>query len=242
MTDGDPVQDRINTFWSSIAPHYEAHPGNVPAPATAEYAAWVDALRDLLPPAPADVLDIGTGTGFVALIAAGLGHRVTGIDLSESMLQEAREEARRRGLRVSFEQRDAVAPGLAAGSLDAVVCRHFLWTLRQPETAFRNWRELLRPGGRLVAIDGHWFPPSESPSDAEETGLDAEQTGFFDRHYTSETRSALPLMSAVDTGPVVATLERAGLTDVQVSFLAGVHSLAEDPPSPSPWYVVVARR
>ena len=41
----------------------------------------------------ADVLDAGTGTGFVAMIAAALGHRVTAIDLAEPMLAIARAEA-----------------------------------------------------------------------------------------------------------------------------------------------------
>src|SRR5437870_7759968 len=98
MTSDDAVQRRITAFWDTIAADYEAHPGNVAAPASAEYQAWVETIRDLLPPAPADVLDIGTGSGFAALIAAALGHRVTGIDLSEPMLHEARTEAEKRGL------------------------------------------------------------------------------------------------------------------------------------------------
>lgn len=230
----DPAQERITEFWSTVAPDYEAHEGNVPERATPESAAWVETVRMLLPPTPADVLDVGTGTGFVALIAAELGHRVTGIDLSEAMLAEARAEARRRQLTVHFERRDAVSPGLSAASFDAILSRHFLWTLRRPEAAFRQWRELLRPGGRVVAIDGHWF--EEEPPAGEGEG------GFFERHYTPETRSALPLMTAADTRPVVATFERAGFTGIEVSFLDAVHAVAEHPPSPRPWYVIVARR
>jgi hypothetical protein len=67
------AQDRITGFWNTIAAGYEAHEGNVAAVGSDEYKAWVKALRDLLPPAPANVLDVGTGTGFVALMAAGLG-------------------------------------------------------------------------------------------------------------------------------------------------------------------------
>jgi 2-polyprenyl-3-methyl-5-hydroxy-6-metoxy-1,4-benzoquinol methylase len=120
----------------------------------------------------------------VALAAAKLGHRVTGIDLAEAMLSEARREAARSELTVNFELRDAVSPGFAAASFNAIVCRHFIWTLREPEDALRNWRELLRPGGRVVAIDGHWFREEQSSTGAGEAG-------FFDRYYTRETRSAL---------------------------------------------------
>jgi SAM-dependent methyltransferase len=174
----------------------------------------------------------------VALIAAGLGHRVTGIDLSEAMLAEARIAATKAGLDVRFALHDAVSPALAPRCFDAIVCRHFIWTLREPQRAFRNWRELLRPGGRLVAIDGYWFRPEAEPTQSGET----DEPDLFDRHYTIETRAALPAMSFTSPAPLVAMLERAGFESVEVSDLAGVHALAEDPPSAEPWYVVVARR
>ena len=236
MTAERPVQDNITGFWSLVAPDYDAHAGNVPAPGSSEYAAWVDAVRDWLPAAPADVLDIGTGTGFIALIAAALGHRITAIDLAAPMLVEARREAERRGLQIAFQLADAVAPGLPEASFDAITCRHFLWTLRQPEVALANWRGLLRPGGRVVAVDGFWF---ESP-DGEDPDT---EPGPFEQHYTRETRADLPIMALTDTAPVEALFKAAGFETVTVGILDGIHRLAERPPSPSqPWYVVIAAR
>jgi ubiquinone/menaquinone biosynthesis C-methylase UbiE len=151
------AQRSITGFWSAIAQDYEAHEGNVPPPRSAEHDAWVAAIRDALPEPPSDVLDVGTGTGFVARTAATLGHRVTGIDLSEQMLGIAREHAERDGVVVRFAIGDAVAPQFSPASFDAVTSRHLLWTLREPVRAFANWRALLRPGGRAVAFDGFWF-------------------------------------------------------------------------------------
>ncbi len=232
----EPVQERITGFWSAVAPEYEAHGGNVPARGSAEYAAWVDAIRDLLPPVPADVLDIATGTGFVALIAAGLGHRVTGIDLAGPMLNEARTAARRRALSVAFAAGDAVQPEFPAASFDAIVNRHFIWTLREPVRAFRNWLRLLRPGGRVVSIDGFWF------GQASEAAATDAAPNLFDGHYTPETRAALPAMQLTTAEPVAAQFREAGFASVTVGNLAAVHAVAEDPPSRQPWYVVVARR
>lgn len=233
----DLVQQRITGFWSAISSEYESHEGNVPARDSAEYHAWVDALRELLPPATGDVLDIATGTGFVALIAARLGHRVTGIDASEAMLELARAEAARRGLNATFAAADAVDPGLPAVSFDAIISRHFIWTLREPERAFANWRMMLRPGGCVVTIDGFWFTEPE-PEGAEQR----DSTNIFDRAYTAETRAALPAMRLTSVEPVVAMFERAGFAIDRVSDLARVHALAEHPPGSEPWYVIVARR
>ncbi|HZQ37733.1 MAG TPA: methyltransferase domain-containing protein [Dehalococcoidia bacterium] len=232
----EPAQARITGFWSTVAPEYEAHGGNVPARGSAEYGAWVAAIRELLPPAPADVLDIATGTGFVALIAVGLGHRVTGIDLAGPMLGEARAEARRRALSVAFELGDAVAPGFPAESFDAIVNRHFIWTLREPLLAVRNWLRLLRPGGRVVAIDGFWFAQA-----SDDAAADAAPN-LFDQHYTPETRAALPAMQLTTAEPIAALCKQAGFASVTIGDLAAVHAVADDPPSSRPWYVVVAHR
>jgi SAM-dependent methyltransferase len=209
----------------------------VPARDSAEYAAWVDACRALLPPAPADVLDLATGTGFLATLAAGLGHRVTGIDLAEPMLAEARANAAAHGLDATFASGDAVAPGFAPASFDAITCRHFLWTLREPGSAFRNWRALLRPGGRVIAIDGFWFAAEEPPG-LEEPAAD----DLFGQHYTAETRRALPAMSMRDPGPLVELFRNAGFDPVTLDHLTEVHRLADDPPGDEPWYVIVAYR
>ena len=178
MTD---LQGKITGFWSAVADGYEAHPGNVPARGSREHQAWVHAIADLLPPAPADVLDAGTGTGFVAMIAAALGHRVTAIDLAEPMLAVARAEADRRGVAVTFAAGDAVAPAFAAASFDAIVSRHLIWTLRDIDVALSAWRRLLRPGGRVVAIDGFWF--SAGPQRDE---------GFFESFTTGGHARACP--------------------------------------------------
>jgi 2-polyprenyl-3-methyl-5-hydroxy-6-metoxy-1,4-benzoquinol methylase len=53
-------------------------------------AAWADLLFPLLPPAPSSVLDVGCGTGSLAVLLAQAGHDVHGIDFSERMVAAAR--------------------------------------------------------------------------------------------------------------------------------------------------------
>jgi ubiquinone/menaquinone biosynthesis C-methylase UbiE len=202
------AQQNITAFWSMVAPGYEAHGGNVPEYGTPLDRAWADEIEALVPPAPTDALDLATGTGFVALILAARGHRVTAIDLSDDMLELAAATATNRKLEVRFLSGDAVLPAFDEASFDLITCRHLLWTLREPDRALARWLALLRPGGTLAAFDGFWFDTEPGPR--------ADEPEPFRRHYTAETRAALPFMHIDRADPIVSSLERAGFVDVKV--------------------------
>ncbi|CAL9411430.1 2-methoxy-6-polyprenyl-1,4-benzoquinol methylase, mitochondrial [Streptomyces sp. enrichment culture] len=117
-------------------------------------AAWADRLRAWLPGRAGDVLDLGCGTGSLSLLAAEQGHRVTGIDRSPAMVALAREKLA--GRDAVFLVGDAAAPPVGEQRYDAVLVRHVLWTLPEPDRVLQHWRGLLRPGGRLVLVEGVW--------------------------------------------------------------------------------------
>lgn len=100
------------------------------------------------------MLDLGCGTGGLSLLAAEQGHRVTGVDLSPAMVELARTKLA--GRDAVFLTGDAAAPPVGEQRFDAVLVRHVLWTLPDPGRALRHWRQLLRPGGRLVLVEGVW--------------------------------------------------------------------------------------
>ena len=79
---------------------------------------------------------------------------MTGIDFSRAMLRASRKAAD--GVAVTFRTGDASAPEFAAESVDAIVVRHVTWALPKPADAIRHWAGLLRPGGRLVLVEGLW--------------------------------------------------------------------------------------
>lgn len=117
-------------------------------------AAWAARLGTWLPDRPADVLDLGCGTGSLSLLAAERGHRVTGVDLSPPMVALAR--AKLAGRDAVFLLGDAAAPPVGGQRFDVVLVRHVLWALPDPARVLRHWRGLLRPGGRLVLVEGVW--------------------------------------------------------------------------------------
>ncbi|MFF3449808.1 class I SAM-dependent methyltransferase [Streptomyces sp. NPDC002667] len=116
--------------------------------------AWAARLRDWLPGKPGDLLDVGCGTGSLSLLASEQGHRVTGVDLAPRMVDRAR--AKLAGRDAAFLVGDAVAPPVGEQRFDVLLSRHVLWTLPDPGRVLRHWRGLLRPGGRLVLVEGVW--------------------------------------------------------------------------------------
>jgi SAM-dependent methyltransferase len=138
VIDSNDVQAHITGFWSTVAADYDAHAGNVAEHGSVEYRRWVDVLASVLPDPPGDVLDVATGSGYVALAAASIGQRVTAIDLAPAMLEELVANATARSLTVDARRGDAVAPDFAPASFDAVTSRHLLWTLREAARAMVN--------------------------------------------------------------------------------------------------------
>ncbi len=123
-------------------------------------AVWADLLLERFPaqaPETLRVLDVGTGPGFYAIILAGRGCRVTAVDCSAAMLDEARRNAGALAKRIEFRRMDAQALDFPDGSFDAVVTRNLTWNLPDPEKAYREWLRVLRPGGALLNFDANWY-------------------------------------------------------------------------------------
>ncbi len=201
------LQDAINDYWTERAPGYDDYQQR-PERRDLDVAAWVQVWTDALPPAPADVLDVGTGSGHVAMLLADLGHRVTGIDLAEGMLDRAREHAARLANPPRILPGDAVAPDFAPASFDAVVGRYVMWTLRDPASAVAAWLRVLRPGGVVAMADSTWFV----------SGLDGDL-------YGERPAGTLPLADAATIEETAAVLEAGGLVDVRVTPLESILEL-----------------
>ena len=91
--DNNIVQDKINAYWDVRSHSYDESPGHgFGDPAV--HDAWLAQLQMLLPRCrSARVLDVGTGTGFLALLTAELGYPAIAVDLSPKMLRIAKSKA-----------------------------------------------------------------------------------------------------------------------------------------------------
>ncbi|MBW8868033.1 MAG: methyltransferase domain-containing protein [Acidobacteria bacterium] len=99
------------------------------------------------------VLEVGVGTGInVDLYPADCA--VTGIDLSSSMLEKARERVARRGVRnVRLLQMDAASLKFADDSFDIVYAPYVISVVPDPVAVTREMRRVCRPGGRIVILN-----------------------------------------------------------------------------------------
>lgn len=150
----DQTADLIRQYWDDDAEVYDRSPRHRPTN-PAEIAAWTAAVERALPAPPSRVLDCGAGTGFLTLIAARLGHQVTALDISEAMLGVLRAKAAADGLSVEVVLGQAHEP---PSGFDAVIERNLLWTLPDPVSTLRAWREA-NPTARLASFGGTWGSP-----------------------------------------------------------------------------------
>lgn len=152
-------KDEIKEYWNERSVTFDDEVGHGGADRH-ECLLWQSHFREILGESTVKILDIGTGTGFIALNLAELGHLVTGIDLGDKMIEKARINARNRGLDASFMLGDAEHPDFADNSFDVIICRHLFWTLLQPVQALRAWKRILTEHGRVILIDGKKNPPT----------------------------------------------------------------------------------
>jgi ubiquinone/menaquinone biosynthesis C-methylase UbiE len=153
MLTTDDIKAAVSRYWGGRAAGFDQGASHG-VHNEVQHRTWLDLLREVAGPAPLKALDVGCGTGFLAMRMAELGHTAVGVDLSEQMLAEARRKTDGTGLAVTFRRGDAEAPPVDGAPYDVILERHVLWTLPQPRKAMRAWRALLRPGGLLVLIEG----------------------------------------------------------------------------------------
>jgi SAM-dependent methyltransferase len=126
-------------MWASFAP--TAIFTTPPAARLVEFAAIRSGER---------VLDVGTGTGVVAITAARTGADVSAVDLTPPLLQHAHENARLAGVDVSWQEGDAEELPFPDGTFDVVVSQFAHMFAPRPDVAIGEMRRVLKPGGRVA--------------------------------------------------------------------------------------------
>ncbi|HSI04941.1 MAG: class I SAM-dependent methyltransferase [Myxococcota bacterium] len=96
------------------------------------------------------VLDVGCGTGVVALAAARTGARITGLDLTPELIAHAKQNAAIAGAEAEWLVGDAEALPFEDGSFDAVVSQFGHMFAPRPDVALKEMLRVLKPGGTIA--------------------------------------------------------------------------------------------
>lgn len=108
------------------------------------------AVARLAPTKGMKVLDIATGTGFTARLAARRGASVTGVDIAEGLLESARGKAKVEGLQIDWQLGDAERLPFDDNSFDGAISTFGIMFATDQEAALSELVRVVRPGGRIV--------------------------------------------------------------------------------------------
>ncbi len=194
MKKPDHATEQAQRYWDKQAPGYDREMGFY------EKLLFKDARTWACSRAQGDVLEIAVGTGR-NLEFYPPGTQLTGIELSPNMLDIAQQ--RRAESMPSAELRlgDAQKLEFADGSFDTVICTFSLCSIPDDAAAVREVKRVLRPGGKLVAVE-HVRSPSKVVA-----GIQRLLEPFARRQGDSLTRE--PLDHLRREGFEIETLERA---------------------------------
>lgn len=151
------IESEINSYWNKSAEGYNQFYSSKTIKNEIKQEKWQSLYCNEFPSDAKMILDVGTGPGIIAIMLAQKGFNVTAVDFSDDMLKFARDNAHNKNQDIEFKIADAESLPFDDNSFDVVVSRHMLWTTVNPEVVFKEWFRILKPGGKIVYIDGNWY-------------------------------------------------------------------------------------
>ena len=175
------ILDRIKYYWEQRSSDFARQ--SFAEMQNEKFSLWTNELKQVMGERTGlQILDVGTGSGYMALLLASAGNKVTGIDLCDNMINSAKALRDVLKLEADFLVNDAQQLPFADNSFDLLITRNLTWTLPNLEKAYNEWYRVLRPEGILVNFDADFgkkdFVVSASNSVAKSRlhgDLDSEQ-------------------------------------------------------------------
>lgn len=228
-----------------------------------DYPAWAEYYLELLNRAgagrPRAICECGCGTGSMSVELARAGARVTGVDLSAPMLEQAADKARRGGVSIPFVCQDMCDLKLHR-PVDAILCPcdgvNYLLDEKRLAAFFNRAFEHLKPGGALafdVSTPRKLFALADAPCYEDREGLtylwvSRRRGELIDMELTFFLRRGGGLYERFDEAQVQrahtmdelgCALEKAGFCDIA---FYGDRTFAPPAPDEARWHVTAVKR
>lgn len=189
------------------------------------------------------ILDVGTGTGYFAILLAKEGHSVTGMDISRDMLAEARRQCRAFGVAAEFLEMDARSLTFSDNAYDVVISRNLTWTLPEPQKAYREWVRVLKPGGVLLNFDADYASNVRHQNQRESYIMPDDFYGHWGITEDMERENAeitLAMPASLQKRPEwdMQILRESGLQNISADRAAGQKILLHHDLSDAPMFLV----
>ena len=153
------------------------------------------------------ILEIGAGSGLVTYFLAKMSaYEYVALDLSAEMLKMAEDRIDNNGVR--YVVGDGTAPEFEPESFDAVIGVDIIHHIETPVLAFNNWKQLVRPGGKMVFLETNIY----NPLNLQNIGVEHEVRSFLNtdtnlHKWSTEAKwdavSVTPAPSFTPSGPKV---------------------------------------
>ena len=189
-------------YWDSSALTYDARHDLY------DESRWVEVLSSLVgEDRDLRILDVATGTGLISNYLASSGYtQVVACDISEKMMRVAMARAEERGNAIEFVYGNTLDLPFEDESFDVVINSRLLWTLTDPDKAISQWHRVLKPGGRVVAIN-----------ELGATGIEVNLEGEYERKTGS---SCFPFAEA-SREEIIRSFEEGMFSDVSARPMEG---------------------
>ena len=149
-----PMQENnyiVNEYWNGISGCESARAFKALEDGSARK--YVEAISDGI--VGKKVLDLGTGSGEVAIELSKKGYDVTGIDRASAMIDMAKLTAEEQNVKVDFKVDDGESLSFEDEAFDTVIVRNVIWCSFEPERILSEALRVLRKGGALIITDGN---------------------------------------------------------------------------------------
>lgn len=148
-------KDRIRKYWTQRSASFlNQRRSELHDPITGR---WKKEIEETFPSGrKLEILDVGCGTGYFAILLAKQGHHVTGIDLTPDMIEKGKQLAKEEEAACELLVMDAEKLDFADESFDIVISRNLTWTLPHPEKAYAEWLRVLKKNGMLLNFDADY--------------------------------------------------------------------------------------
>jgi ubiquinone/menaquinone biosynthesis C-methylase UbiE len=160
------------------------------------------------------VLEVAPGPGYFAIELAKRGKfKITGLDISQTLVEIARKNALEQGVDVDFQLGNASRMPFADDSFDLIVCRAAYKNFSEPAEALREMRRVLRKGGKALIID----LSKDTPKEKVDEYVDSAHVGKLNSAFMKMTFRMVLLKRAYTRADFERFIAESGFRNSQIA-------------------------